>query len=94
MFVGVYEPTKQILLESLPENLNALAHLVRFTTNHASVYNIHQPWQMFSLCIYYISLLLKKKKPIRLQAFFFFFFRYARVNYCTRMLDRALYLLI
>ncbi|XP_038886539.1 S-adenosylmethionine carrier 1, chloroplastic/mitochondrial-like [Benincasa hispida] len=27
VFVGVYEPTKQKLLESLPENLNALAHL-------------------------------------------------------------------
>ncbi|KAG6602199.1 S-adenosylmethionine carrier 1, chloroplastic/mitochondrial, partial [Cucurbita argyrosperma subsp. sororia] len=27
MFVGVYEPTKQKLLISLPENLNALAHL-------------------------------------------------------------------
>ncbi|KAL0557047.1 hypothetical protein IC582_005565 [Cucumis melo] len=27
IFVGVYEPTKQTLLNSLPENLNALAHL-------------------------------------------------------------------
>ncbi|XP_023551589.1 S-adenosylmethionine carrier 1, chloroplastic/mitochondrial-like [Cucurbita pepo subsp. pepo] len=27
IFVGVYEPTKQKLLNSLPENLNALAHL-------------------------------------------------------------------
>lgn len=39
IFVGIYEPTKQTLLNSLPENLNALAHLVRFTTNHVSVYN-------------------------------------------------------
>nr|GLL18406.1 S-adenosylmethionine carrier 1, chloroplastic/mitochondrial-like isoform X2 [Ipomoea trifida] len=28
IFVGVYEPTKQKLLKSLPENLSALAHLV------------------------------------------------------------------
>ncbi|KAE8646664.1 S-adenosylmethionine carrier 1, chloroplastic/mitochondrial [Cucumis sativus] len=27
IFVGIYEPTKQTLLNSLPENLNALAHL-------------------------------------------------------------------
>lgn len=28
IFVGVYEPAKQQLLKSLPENLSALAHLV------------------------------------------------------------------
>lgn len=30
IFVGVYEPAKQQLLKSLPENLSALAHLVSF----------------------------------------------------------------
>lgn len=30
IFVGVYEPTKQKLLKSFPENLSALAHLVSF----------------------------------------------------------------
>lgn len=30
IFVGVYEPAKQKLLKSLPENLSALAHLVSF----------------------------------------------------------------
>lgn len=29
LFVGVYEPTKQKLLKLLPENLSAVAHLVR-----------------------------------------------------------------
>lgn len=29
MFVGVYEPTKQKLLRMFPENLSAVAHLVR-----------------------------------------------------------------
>ncbi|KAM5574838.1 hypothetical protein ABKV19_014004, partial [Rosa sericea] len=28
IFVGVYEPTKQKLLKSLPENFSALVHLV------------------------------------------------------------------
>lgn len=29
LFVGVYEPTKQKLLQIFPENLSAAAHLVR-----------------------------------------------------------------
>ena len=29
LFVGVYEPTKQKLLKLFPENLSAVAHLVR-----------------------------------------------------------------
>lgn len=49
VFVGVYEPTKQKLLKSLPENVNALAHLVRITTNHVSVYNTPCVWQISSL---------------------------------------------
>jgi hypothetical protein len=28
IFVGVYEPTKRKLLETLPENLSAVAHFV------------------------------------------------------------------
>lgn len=32
VFVGVYEPTKQKLLKSLPDNLSALAHLVSILT--------------------------------------------------------------
>lgn len=34
IFVGVYEPTKQKLLKSFPENLSALAHLVIILTDH------------------------------------------------------------
>lgn len=32
VFVGVYEPTKQKLLKSFPDNLSALAHLVSILT--------------------------------------------------------------
>ena len=34
IFVGVYEPTKQKLLKSFPENLSAVAHLVSFLINY------------------------------------------------------------
>ena len=37
IFVGVYEPTKQKLLKSLPENLSALAQLVRCLPNALQV---------------------------------------------------------
>lgn len=33
IFFGVYEPVKQKLLKTLPENLSAFAHLVRFLNN-------------------------------------------------------------
>jgi hypothetical protein len=37
IFVGIYEPTKQKLLKSLPENLSALAQLVRCLPNALQV---------------------------------------------------------
>ncbi|RVW94893.1 putative S-adenosylmethionine carrier 2, chloroplastic [Vitis vinifera] len=40
IFVGVYEPTKQKLLKTIPENLSAFAHLVSFVTKQVSTYFI------------------------------------------------------
>ncbi|KAJ6918953.1 hypothetical protein NC651_013033 [Populus alba x Populus x berolinensis] len=38
LFVGVYEPTKQKLLKTFPENLSAVAHLVRFLFSILSIF--------------------------------------------------------
>lgn len=56
IFVGVYEPAKQQLLKSLPENLSALAHLVSL-----------QPVEL--LCNWSFLLLLNEVLPSMWAAF-------------------------
>lgn len=41
IFVGVYEPTKQKLLKTIPENLSAFAHLVSLVTKQVSTCKLH-----------------------------------------------------
>ncbi|KAL3513965.1 hypothetical protein ACH5RR_026682 [Cinchona calisaya] len=46
IFVGVYEPTKQILLRSFPENLSALAHLTAGAVGGAASSIIRVPTEV------------------------------------------------
>lgn len=50
IFVGVYEPTKQKLLQMLPENLTAVAHLVTLNSHRTL-------WSEYTV-LYFIFLLI------------------------------------
>ena len=41
IFVGVYEPTKQKLLKTIPENFSAFAHLVSVVTKKKSASKLY-----------------------------------------------------